>query len=118
MTARDTGGNAADRAQRSESPEETWQLRLYVTGHSPKCVRALANLQHACTHWLPGRHHIEVVDLLENPRRAVEDQIVAVPTLVKAYPPPVHKIVGDLSDTDSQHLLFGMHLRPGDSPTM
>ena len=118
MTPRDTDDNADDAAQPAESSEGTWELRLYVTDRSPKCVRALANLQRACTHWLPGRHHIEVVDLLENPRRAVEDQIVAVPTLVKAYPPPVHKIVGDLSDTDSQHLLFGMYLRPGDSPTM
>jgi circadian clock protein KaiB len=118
MTPRDTGGHAADRAQPAKSPEETWQLRLYVTGHSPTCVRALANLRRACTHWLPGRHHIEVVDLLENPRRAVEDQILAVPTLVKAYPLPVRKIVGDFSDTDSQYLLFGTHLRPGDGPTM
>ncbi len=118
MTPRDTGGYSAGRPWPAESPEETWQLRLYVTGHSPTCVRALANLQRACTHWLPGRHHIEVVDLLENPRRAVEDQILAVPTLVKVYPPPVRKIVGDLSDTDSQYLLFGLHLRPGDSPTM
>ena len=117
MIPRDTGGYAADRARPSQSPKETWQLRLYVTGQSPKCVRALANLQRACTHWLPGRHDIEVVDLLENPRRAVEDQIVAVPTLVKVYPPPVRKIVGDFSDTDSQDLLFGMHQRPGDSPT-
>ena len=118
MTPRDTGGYTADVAQPAESPEETWQLRLYVTGRSPKCVRALANLQHACTHWLPGRHHIEVVDLLDDPRRAVEDQIVAVPTLVKAHPPPIRKIVGDFSDTDSQYLLFGMHLQPGDIPTM
>jgi circadian clock protein KaiB len=111
-------GYAADMAQPAESPEGTWELRLYVTDRSPKCVRALANLQRACTHWLPGRHHIEVVDLLENPRQAVEDQIVAVPTLVRAYPPPVRKIVGDLSDTDSEYLLFGTHLRPGDSPAM
>jgi circadian clock protein KaiB len=118
MTARDTGDSAADGVQRSESPEETWQLRLYVTDRSPKCVRAMANLERACRHWLPGRHDIEVVDLLEDPGRAVEDQIVAVPTLVKAYPPPVRTIVGDFSFIDSQDLLFGMHLGPGDSPTM
>jgi circadian clock protein KaiB len=115
MTPHDSKGCSADVARSAESPEGTWHLRLYVTDRSPKCVRALANLQRACTHWLPGRHHIEVVDLLENPRRAVEDQIVAVPTLVKAYPPPVRKIVGDLSDSDSQYLLFGVHLGPGDS---
>lgn len=58
------------------------------------------------------------MDLLEYPHRAVEDQIVAVPTLVKAHPPPVRRIVGDLANVDSQGLLFGMDLRPGDSPTM
>jgi len=103
-------------AQPAVSADETWQLRLYVTDRTPKCVRALANLQRVCTHWLPGRHHIEVVDLVENPRRAAEDQIVAVPTLVKAYPPPVSVIVGDLSD--AERLLDGMQLRPGNSPTM
>ncbi len=51
-------------------------MRLYVTGRTPTCVRALANLQHACAHWLPGQYHIEVIDLMENPRRAAEDQRV------------------------------------------
>ena len=105
-------------AQPAESPEGTWQLRLYVTDRSPKCVRALANLQRACEHWLPGRHHIEVIDLLDNPRRAADDQILAVPTLIKTYPPPLRKIVGDLSNTDAEYLLFGMQRRSGDSPTM
>ena len=82
-----------------------------MTGHSPKSIRALANLQRACAHWLPGRYHIEVVNLLENPRLAADDQIVAVPTLVKNHPPPVRKIVGDLSDTE--RLLADMQLRPG-----
>jgi circadian clock protein KaiB len=82
-----------------------------VTGYSPKSIRALANLQRACAHWLPGRYHIEVVDLLENPRLAADDQIVAVPTLVKKHPPPIRKIVGDLSDTE--RLLADMQLRPG-----
>ncbi len=82
-----------------------------MTGYSPKSIRALANLQRACAHWLPGRYHIEVVDLLENPRLAADDQIVAVPTLVKKHPPPIRKIVGDLSDTE--RLLADMQLRPG-----
>ena len=111
-----TGDSANDAVQSAAHPEETWELRLYVTGRSPTCVRALANLEHICAHWLPGRHHIEVVDLLENPRVAADDQIVAVPTLVKMHPPPIRKIVGDLADTE--RLLFGMQLRPGDSGTM
>ena len=96
MIPRGTGDSANDAAQSAALREETWELRLYVTGRSPACVRALANLERACAHWLPGRHHIEVVDLLENPRVAADDQIVAVPTLVKTHPPPICKIVGDL----------------------
>ena len=106
-----TGGSTDDEAQPAAPAEETWELQLYVTGRTAKCVRAIANLQRACAHWLPGRYHIEIIDLLENPRRAAEDQIVAVPTLVRSYPPPVCKIVGDLSDPE--RLLFGMQLRPG-----
>jgi len=106
---RDAGGTG-DAAQPAATAEETWKLRLYVTGRTPSCVRALANLQHACARWLPGQHHIEVIDLLENPRRAAEDHIVAVPTLVRTHPPPTRKMVGDLTDTE--RLLADMQLRP------
>ena len=105
-----TGGGTDDAAQPAASPQETWQLRLYVTDHTPVCVRALANLERTCAHWLAGRYHIEVVDLLENPRLAAYDQIVAVPTLIKMHPPPIRKIVGDLSDTE--RLLASMQLPP------
>ena len=108
---RDAGGDTADAVQPAASAEETWELRLYVTGRTPTCVRALANLQRACAHWLPGQYHIEVIDLMENPCRAAEDQIVAVPTLVRMRPQPTRKIVGDLTDTE--RLLAGMQLRPG-----
>ena len=108
---RDAGGSTGDEARPAASAGETWELQLYVTGRTPKCVRAIANLQRACAHWLPGRYHIEIIDLLEDPRRAAEDQVVAVPMLIRRHPPPVRKIVGDLSD--SELLLFGMELRPG-----
>ena len=61
--------------------------------------------------WLPGRYHIEIIDLQETPHLAFDDQILAVPTLVKKYPPPMRKMVGDLSDTE--RLLVRMQLRPG-----
>ena len=108
---REAGGNTGDEAQPAASAEETWELHLYVTGRTPTCLRAITNLQRACAHWLPGRYHIEIIDLLENPHLAAEDQIVAVPTLVRKHPPPIRKIVGDLSDTE--RLLFAMQLRPG-----
>ena len=82
-----------------------------VGGHSPTCVRALANLERTCAHWLPGRYHIEIVDLVENPHLAAEDQILAVPTLVKKNPPPIRKMAGDLSDTE--RLLVSMQFRLG-----
>jgi circadian clock protein KaiB len=95
--------------------DETWDLRLYVTGRSPKCLRAIENLQRVCEEYLAGRYRIEVVDLLENPRLAADDQILAVPTVVRRLPPPMRKIVGDLSDTD--RLLVGLQLRPRSTAT-
>ena len=89
---------------------EQWDLCLYVTDQSPKCLRAIENLQRACEEHLADRYQIEVVDLLENPRLAAEDQILAVPTVVRRLPPPIRKIVGDLSDTE--RLLVGLQLRP------
>jgi circadian clock protein KaiB len=90
--------------------DETWELRLYVTGRSPKCLRAIANLRRACEEHLAGHYRIEVVDLLENPRLAADDQILAVPTVVRKLPRPIRMIVGDLSDTN--RLLVGLQLRP------
>ena len=105
-----TGPRGADTgAGASAPPAGTWELRLYVTGRSPKSVRAIENLQLACEQHLAGQYHIEIVDLLENPRLAADDQILAVPTLVRKLPPPIRKIVGDLSDTD--RLLVGLQLR-------
>lgn len=93
--------------------EQTWDLRLYVTDRSPKCLRAIENLRRACEEHLPGRYEIEVVDLLDDPRLAADDQILAVPTVVRKSPAPMRKIVGDLSDTD--RLLVGLQLRPSES---
>jgi circadian clock protein KaiB len=105
-----TGPRSADTGAGAPAPPaETWELRLYVTGRSPNSVRAIENLQLACEQNLPGQYHIEIVDLLENPRLAADDQILAVPTLVKKLPPPIRRIVGDLSDTD--RLLVGLQLR-------
>jgi circadian clock protein KaiB len=92
----------------SASADQVWDLRLYVTGQSPKCLRAIENLRRACEEHLAGRYRIEVVDLLENPRLAADDQILAVPTVVRKLPSPMRKIVGDLSDTE--RLLVGLQL--------
>lgn len=91
------------------SPSETFLLRLYVAGQTPKCIRAFSNLKRICEEHLVGRYHIEMVDLLENPQLARGDQILAVPTLVRRLPEPIKKIIGDLSNTE--RVLVGLDLR-------
>ena len=88
-----------------------WQLRLYVAGQTPKSVTAFNNLKRICEEHLAGEFEIEVIDLIDNPRLAKDDQIVAIPTLVRKLPEPIRKIIGDLSDTE--RTLVGLQLRPG-----
>ncbi len=83
-------------------------LRLYVAGQSPKSLRALANLKRLCEEHLDSDYEIEVVDLLENPRLAAGDEIVAIPTLVRRLPKPMRKIIGDLSDPE--RVIVGLQL--------
>jgi circadian clock protein KaiB len=87
-----------------------WILRLYIAGHSSRTSAALANLERLCEKHLAGQYTIEVVDLLKQPQLARGDQIVAVPTLVRRLPPPVKRIIGDLSD--AERVLVGLDLRP------
>jgi circadian clock protein KaiB len=89
---------------------EKWNLRLYTAGQSPKSLAALANLKRMCDEHLGGRYQIEVIDLLKNPRLAKDDEIVAIPTLVRKLPEPLRRIVGDLSDTE--RALVGLQLKP------
>jgi circadian clock protein KaiB len=90
--------------------DEIWELRLYVAGVTPRSVEAFSNLKKICEEHLAGKYHIEVIDLMENPRLARGDQILAIPTLVRELPPPIKKIIGDLSDTE--RVLVGLNLRP------
>ena len=90
--------------------DETFDLRLYVAGQTPKAIRAFTNLQRICDEHLEGRYRIEVIDLLEDPRLGRGDQILALPTLVRRLPEPIKKIIGDLSDTE--RVLVGLDLRP------
>jgi circadian clock protein KaiB len=89
---------------------ETWKLKLYIAGQTPRSLAALANLKKIVEDHLDGRYRIEVIDLLENPQLAKGDQILAVPTLVKDLPLPLRKIIGDLSNTE--RVLVGLDLRP------
>ena len=94
-----------------KSAADEWILRLYVAGESTRSLAALRNLKDICDEHLAGRYRIEVIDLLKQPQLARGDQIVAVPTLVRHLPPPMKKIIGDLSNEES--VLVGLDLRPG-----
>jgi circadian clock protein KaiB len=85
-----------------------WQLRLYIAGQTPKSLVAFANLKNICEEYLQDQYVIEIIDLIEQPHLATEDQIIALPTLVKKFPLPIKKIIGDLSNT--QKVLLGLEL--------
>jgi circadian clock protein KaiB len=89
--------------------EEVWQLRLYVAGLSPKSLNAFANLKSLCEAHLAGHYEIEIIDLVEHPSLARGDDILAIPTLVRRLPPPVRKVIGDLSNTE--RVLVGLQLQ-------
>lgn len=92
---------------------ERWNLRLYIAGTTPKSRDAARNLRHICETHLDQKYQVEVIDLLENPHLAAGDQILAIPTLVRRLPPPLKKIIGDLSNTE--RVLIGLDLRPGET---
>lgn len=93
-----------------EGSLENYILRLYVAGQTRKSLAAFANLKRICEEHLAGRYKIEIIDLLEDPQLAKGDQILAIPTLVRHLPPPLRKIIGDLSNTEK--VLVGLDLRP------
>jgi circadian clock protein KaiB len=98
-------------AKKTENSDpDFYRLRLYVAGQTPKSIAAFNNLKKICEEQLKGKYHIEIVDLLENPQLAKGDQILAIPTLVRRLPPPLKKIIGDLSDKEK--VLVGLDLKP------
>ena len=91
-----------------------YHLRLYVAGQTTKSVTAMANLKRVCEQHLAGRYQIEVIDLLQNPKLAAGDQILAIPTLVRRLPAPLKRIIGNLSNPEK--VLVGLDIRPRDVP--
>src|ERR1700736_4950384 len=85
------------------------ELRLYVAGQTPKSLIALTNLKKICQEHLEGRYRLHVIDLVKTPQLAQDDQILAIPTLVRNLPHPICKIIGDLSDLE--RVLVGLNIR-------
>ena len=105
-----TSGTVGNLPSESADLAESWNMRLYIAGQTPKSLRALANLKKICEEYLAGKYHVEIIDLLENPQLASSDQILAIPTLIRHLPHPVRKIIGDLSNVE--RVLVGLDLRP------
>src|SRR4029077_2484404 len=110
--ARSKSMTAPITAEASAGSEESmeYNLRLYVAGQTPKSLAAIANLKKICEENLAGRYRIEVIDLVVTPQLAAGDQIVAIPTLVRRLPPPLKRMIGDLSN--SEKVIVGLDLRP------
>ncbi|MFZ7112012.1 MAG: circadian clock KaiB family protein [Desulfatiglandales bacterium] len=91
------------------SGNQTYTLRLYVTGMTPKSTQAVQNIKKICEDHLEGHYHLEIIDIYRNPVLAKGDQIVATPTLIKKLPEPIRKFIGDMSETEK--ILMGLDLR-------
>jgi circadian clock protein KaiB len=89
---------------------DKFKLRLYITGKTPKSERAIANLKKLCERGLEGLYDLQIIDVLESPQLAEDEKILATPTLIKDLPPPLKRIIGDLSD--SEKVLLGLDLSP------
>jgi circadian clock protein KaiB len=108
MKAKAKAKAKAKRAKPAKVPE--FILRLYVAGMTPRSRRAIANIKEICEERLKGRYHLQVIDLYQHPELAREEQIVALPTLVRKLPEPLRRMVGDLSNLDK--VLVGLELQP------
>ena len=88
--------------------ENTYRLRLFVTGATPNSSRAIANIKEICEHHLKGKYELEIIDVYQQPLIAEREQLIALPMLIKRTPSPQRRLVGDMSDTDK--VLRGLNL--------
>ena len=95
-----------------QSRQANYVLRLYVSGSTVKSARAVVNIKRICEQYLEDRYDLEVIDVYQQPDLARGDQIVEVPTLIRLFPLPLRRLVGDLSNTEK--VLLGMDLSESD----
>ena len=88
--------------------KKNYILQLFVAGILPNSLRAIENINVICEKYLPGKYELEIIDIYQQPDLALSEDIIAVPILIKKYPFPEERIIGDLSDTES--VLKGFHL--------
>jgi circadian clock protein KaiB len=100
---------AFERALKDSTSREHYVLRLYVTGMTPRSIEAIDTIRSICEEHLQGRYDLEVIDIYQRPQLAKDEQIIAVPTLVKKLPAPLRRFIGNLSD--EERVLLGLDLR-------
>jgi circadian clock protein KaiB len=100
---------------RSSARAEQYFLRLYVAGNNLQSMHAISNIKNICEHFLKNSYELEVIDLYLQPDRAKEDQIIAIPTLVKEFPLPVRRVIGDLADIEKVCQSLDIRFKVGDS---
>jgi circadian clock protein KaiB len=103
------GSFAVGDAKPTEGSRDKYLLKLYVTGSSPRAEVAIANLRAMCEQELRGQYRLEIIDVLEHPQRAEDDKILVTPTLIKQLPPPLRRVIGDL--TNKEKVLLGLEVR-------
>ena len=109
MKTKPTSKSTPPETRPAETKSDTFLLRLYVAGQTPKSLAAIANIKKICEEHLQGRYELQVIDLYQQPQLAQGEQIIAVPTLIKKLPLPLRRIIGDMSNTES--MLVGLDLR-------
>jgi circadian clock protein KaiB len=116
MTDKPKPIDSTDAFERSidSKKDQSYRLRLFVSGMTPSSLRAIQNIRDICEQHLKNRYELEVIDIYQQPEMGKADQIVAAPTLIKKLPQPLRKFIGDLSDKEK--ILIGLDLVPNDPP--
>ena len=110
MKAKSSATKSFEQSVGRSRPAERYLLRLYVTGMTPRSTEAFSAIKAICEEHLPDRYELEVIDIYQHPALAKDEQIIAVPTLVKKLPSPLRRLIGNLAD--KERVLMGLDLRP------
>lgn len=104
-------GRAPPKTRNLKAEKSHFVLLLYIAGQSPKSVAAITNARKICNENLPGGYVLDVIDLYQQPHLAQEEQIIALPALIRKQPPPTRRVIGDMSNAD--RVINGLNLRQG-----
>jgi circadian clock protein KaiB len=102
--------DSTEEFEKAMQERENYLLRLFVSGMTPRSIRAIENIKKICEEHLKGRYELEVIDIYQRPELAAKAQLITAPTLIKQLPDPLRKLIGDLSDTDK--VLVALDLVP------